>query len=164
MSLGIFASLCGALIFAGFFWLEGRTELPPHVPEKENALVLFNLVLALLFITSMSLLASQALKRRESALRAAVRDAEESARALRERNEQLEHSQRMESIGRLAGGVAHDFNNLLMVITGYTEAAIDQAEGQAGLEESLNEILKAGDQAAAAATEGSGGSKSLIRR
>ena len=148
VSLGIFASLCGALIFAGFFWLEGRTELPPHVPEKENALVLFNLVLALLFITSMSLLASQALKRRESALRAAVRDAEESARALRERNEQLEHSQRMESIGRLAGGVAHDFNNLLMVITGYTEAAIDQAEGQAGLEESLNEILKAGDQAA----------------
>ncbi len=61
---------------------------------------------------------------------------------------QLSHSQRMEAIGRLAGGVAHDFNNLLTVITGYA-ALLQRDLGGKVNDGRVEEIQKAGDRAAA---------------
>jgi len=57
---------------------------------------------------------------------------------------QLLHAQKMESIGRLAGGVAHDYNNMLSVILGYTEMAIDQVNQSDPLHADLMEIYTAG--------------------
>jgi CheY-like chemotaxis protein len=53
----------------------------------------------------------------------------------------------MEAIGTLAGGIAHDFNNILTAILGYAELLRAQVRGQAGVEERLAEIAKAGARA-----------------
>jgi len=59
---------------------------------------------------------------------------------------QLLQAQKLESIGRLAGGVAHDFNNMLGVILGHTELAQNQLEKDHPLFSSLEEIRKAGQR------------------
>lgn len=59
----------------------------------------------------------------------------------------LRHSQRMEAVGKLAGGVAHDFNNILTGIIGYSEIALEKLSHHPA-EKGLREILSAAERAA----------------
>jgi two-component system, cell cycle sensor histidine kinase and response regulator CckA len=73
----------------------------------------------------------------------------QATRALHDRDEQLRHAQKMEAIGRLAGGVAHDFNNLLTAIIGYTDLVAERLGAEDPIGQDVLEIRKAADSATA---------------
>ena len=75
---------------------------------------------------------------------AAARDVTEH----KELEERLRQSQKMDAIGRLAGGVAHDFNNLLTVINGYSDLLLITLDTRDPMREEITQILNAGKHAA----------------
>jgi PAS domain S-box-containing protein len=67
--------------------------------------------------------------------------------------EQLRQAQKIESVGRLAGGVAHDFNNYLTVINGYCDMLLADPAHSGELRDSLQEIRAAGERAASVTSQ-----------
>jgi PAS domain S-box-containing protein len=88
---------------------------------------------------------------RPLAMHGTIQDITEHKRAQEERSrlqDQFQQAQKMESVGRLAGGVAHDFNNMLSVILANTDAVLEQADPTQPLHDDLKEIQQAAMRAA----------------
>ena len=90
-----------------------------------------------------------ALAEANAQLRAELADRQrvEGERAMLER--QLHQGQKLEAVGRLAGGIVHDFNNLLTVITGFADCVRDDVPDNPAAIASVDEIARAADRAAA---------------
>lgn len=88
---------------------------------------------------------------------APIRDAENNIRGIvlvfnditeqKLKDEQLQHSLKMDALGKLTGGIAHDFNNLLGIILGYAELLTLKFSNQPEQLESINRIYNAGERA-----------------
>jgi signal transduction histidine kinase/CheY-like chemotaxis protein len=72
---------------------------------------------------------------------------ERSRAELMKNQEKLREAQRMETVGKLAGGVAHDFNNLMTVISGYAEVLVSSLSPEDPARKDVGEILKASQRA-----------------
>ena len=84
---------------------------------------------------------------------------------LRQKDEELRQSQKLEAVGQLAGGMAHEFNNLLQAIFGYTEFAMDMLEPGHPAREHLVEIECLGRRAASITRQLLGfGRREVLRR
>ncbi len=77
----------------------------------------------------------------------AEREREDALEALHNTEKQLVQSQKLEAVGRLAGGISHDFNNLLTVILGYTDISKRSLQEGDPLLRNLEEISKASERA-----------------
>jgi signal transduction histidine kinase len=81
----------------------------------------------------------------DAELRRQAREEREARKAV---ERQLQQSQKMEAVGRLAGGIAHDFNNLLTAILGFAGIAIDKAEHDVPVRFELEQVKQAAERAA----------------
>ncbi len=129
--------------------LPGRHPHPKNlllVPMQTSGKILGALVLADIAAQDMR----EARTGAEMLLRplAVALNVQEETRRAQLLEQQLRRAQRLEAIGRLAGGVAHDFNNLLTAIMSYTDMAMRQLDPQHPSRADLQEVLDASDRAA----------------
>jgi signal transduction histidine kinase len=134
-------------VWAGAFpFVRHQSWFAPVEAEIGLLLVLTVSIGVLLLHFELARNETRALAERNSALLVEAVQVASRERVIRER---LEQAERMESLGRLAGGVAHDFNNILTIILGSVDLAREAVDTNAAARASLDQAREAASRAAA---------------
>ena len=142
--------------FDGITALELARKLAPHVPFIfVSATLGEELAIDTMHRGATDYILKQRLGRLVPSVQRALRELHDRAErkraeeALRQSERQLRQAQKMEAVGRLAGGLAHDFNNLLTVIMGHSQVLLNDLGSGHPLRGKIEEMQKAGERAAA---------------
>jgi len=144
ISLSPFKSKDGILVFSAIRDITMQRQAQRELAEAKETLEL-----RVRERTEELLQSNQALKEEMAQRELAQRQRDEEQRRAKILEQQLLQTQKMEAIGRLAGGVAHDFNNLLGVILGNSELVLNSAPSDNHLRQRIEEIKMAGEEAVA---------------
>ena len=150
-------ALSGGMTFLAILWLVVGASVGWYVPVPALR-VPFDLPFDFFSLVSMTILlviAALEVDLLSSSMHKGLAQARHEIKERRKAEEQraklsgqLAQAQKMESVGRLAGGVAHDFNNMLGVIFGNAEMALQQVGTDHPARDALEEIRKAADRSA----------------
>lgn len=142
--------------FDGMVALDLARTLAPHIPFLfVSATLGEELAIDTMHRGATDYILKQRLGRLVPSVQRALREVQDrterkrAEEALRQSEMQLRQAQKMEAVGRLAGGLAHDFNNLLTVIMGQSQVLIAEMEPENPVRKKLEEMHRAGERAAA---------------
>lgn len=127
-----------------------KDSVTPGMIISLTAIILTAVIFILLFhlFSRMGLKAkTETINRLDNALSKSISEKEKLAEIKNDLEIQLRHTQKLESIGTLAGGMAHDFNNLLSPILGYSDLVLSQLPQNNTLFLYVNEIVRAANKA-----------------
>jgi signal transduction histidine kinase/CheY-like chemotaxis protein len=131
------------MLFGGHKWRIICTPSPAFFAPYSNWRSWTLLAVGLLVTYMMTRYAISATTRTERIERIVA----ERTHELRQKDEQLRQSQKLEAVGSLAGGIAHEFNNLLQAIGGYTRYAMESLKPEEQAYKDLESVLQASDRA-----------------
>ncbi len=134
------------------FWVVAATMSYDEIagPIKDNLLSILSIVLVFIILISFSIFIIVRMQKNKEALEIEtkyLKELNEAAEELRKSEAQLQHSQKLQTIGTLTGGIAHEFNNLLTPILGYSEIILNDLSKESDLFEEISEIYDSSKRA-----------------